>query len=57
VSGLLENALIWRGLGWLCLMIVSLWLVSVLFPTPSGPDKPTPKDHTVANAHEEDTPP
>jgi fatty acid desaturase len=57
VAGLLENALIWRGLGWLCLVIVSLWLITVLFPTPEGPNERAPKDHTVAKAHEDETPP
>jgi hypothetical protein len=57
VAGLLENTLVWRGLGWLCLVIVSLWLITVLFPTPAGPNERTSKDHTVGNAYEEDTPP
>jgi hypothetical protein len=57
VAGLSEIVLIWRGLGLLCLVIVSLWLVAVLFPTPARPNERTPKDQTVANAQEEDGPP
>jgi hypothetical protein len=46
----------WRGLGWLCLVIVSLWLFTVLFPMPARPNERTPKEETMAKAHEEDAP-
>ena len=37
---------LWSSLGWLCLLGVSLWLITVLFPTPGPSDHRPLEDAT-----------
>ncbi len=45
MTGLLESHFLWSSLGWLCLLGLSLWLITVLFPV-RGPSD----DHPLADA-------
>jgi hypothetical protein len=38
MTDLLESHLLWTSLGWLCLLGLALWLITVLFPVPSPSD-------------------
>jgi hypothetical protein len=38
MMGLLESHFLWSTLAWLCLLGLSLWLITVLFPVPGPSD-------------------
>ncbi len=46
MTGLLESHFLWSTLGWLCVLGLSLWLITVLFPTPGPSDNCPLEDAT-----------
>ncbi len=52
MTGLLESHFLWSSLGWLCLLGLSLWLITVLFPVPSPSNNHPLKDATICEPEE-----
>jgi hypothetical protein len=45
VQGLMETALLWKGLGWLCSLAIAVLFLALLFPRPDQPaQKEQPPD-------------
>lgn len=53
MTGLLESHFLWSSLGWLCLLGLSLWLITVLFPVQGPSDDHPFKDATNREAKED----
>ena len=55
MTGLLESHFLWSSLGWICLLGLSLWLITVLFPA-QGPSDDHPLEDATNREAKEDAP-